>query len=79
MRRRFTLSEKIWPDTVEFVSFLEQVAGESSVALLRLVWRGFDSLSNDLQDLDLSEPLDDLERDLTQTLEEAGTPSDDGL
>ena len=69
MTRRFTVSEKIWPDTVEFGSFLEKVAGESSVSLLRLVWRGFDSLSNDLRDINLEEPLDDLERDLTQQLE----------
>jgi hypothetical protein len=69
VNRRLTLSEKIWPDTVEFVSFLEKVSGESSAALLRLVWKGFDSLSADLSAIDLSEPLDDLERDLTQQLE----------
>jgi hypothetical protein len=69
LRRRLTVSEKLWPDAIEFVQFLEQVAGESSVALLKLVWRGFDSLSADLQNVDLAEPLDDLERDLTQLLE----------
>lgn len=69
MTRRFTLSERLWPDTVEFVSFLEEVAGETSVTLLRLVWKGFDSLSKELRDLDVAEPLDDLERDLTQQLE----------
>jgi hypothetical protein len=69
LRRRFTVSEKLWPDAIEFVRFLEQAAGESSVALLKLVWRGFDSLAADLQHVDLSEPLDDLERDLAQQLE----------
>lgn len=63
------MSERLWPETLEFVSFLEQVTGEASVALLTMVWKGCDLLMGDLATIRLSEPFADLERDLTQQLE----------
>lgn len=69
MRRRFTVSEQLWPNTLEFLAALHEVTGENSAVLLQLVWQGIDALAVDLRAADLTGPLDDLERDLTQLLE----------
>lgn len=69
VRRRFTVSERRWPETVEFVAFLEQATTDVSATLLSLVWQGYDLLRQDLAEVDFSQAYDDLERNLTELLE----------
>ncbi len=69
MKRRFTISECRWPETVEFVAFLEQTFKDVSASLLSLVWQGYDSLCSDLAEIDFSQSYEDLERNLTELLE----------
>lgn len=64
--RRPTLSELVWPNDEESRRQAARWAASATVRVLDWTWRGFDALRrNVLQSLDMSQHLDQLERDLT--------------
>lgn len=65
MRRRGTLNEMLWPETDEDVALAKQWAEDVGDEVLDLVWRGYDALRSQLSSVDLSEPPEQLERNLT--------------
>jgi hypothetical protein len=69
LRIRKTVGEILWPNPGEFVRSLVGDKDAASVQLLDLVWKGYDLLVGEVANLDLSQPLDDLERSLTELLE----------
>ena len=69
MKIRRTVGEVLWPSPAEFLASLGGSRESASVALLELVWKGYDLLLGDLADIDFTRSFDDLERELTQLLE----------
>lgn len=69
MERRFSIGELRWPVSREFVSVAKQWKDNASALLLGFVWKGYDSLINDiLSKIDCSQPEDQIERSITQYL-----------
>lgn len=69
-KRRFTFSERNFPQTGEFTSLARQWNERAIEGLLNLVWRGYDLLWTEvLCQATWSGVADDIERDLTEQLE----------
>lgn len=67
---RQTYSERRWPDTPEFNEVLRRLKIGSSIRILELVWKAYDSFcAEDLSEVDCCRDDGDLERDITQLLE----------
>jgi hypothetical protein len=63
---RPTVSELVWPMDVESHQQAQEWAGAASLQVLDWTWRAFDALrTNVLNRIDLRQPLEQLERDLT--------------
>lgn len=68
--RRFTLSERRWPSTVEFTAVARQWNQDAIDILFGFVWRGYDLLLAEvLSGIDWTLVGDDIERDVTEQLE----------
>lgn len=68
--RRFTISEQRFPETPEFTSVARRWNKRAIEILLDLVWRGYDLLWLEvLSGADWTHVADDIERDLTESLE----------
>jgi hypothetical protein len=66
MTRRPTLSELIWPNDPADADLPVKWAQDVAVQALGWTWRGFDALrGNQFDGVDLAQPLEQLERDLT--------------
>ena len=67
MKRRPTFSELAWPDDPADADLPRNWARSVTVQVLDWTWRGFDELQrNHLNRVDLTQPLEQLERDLTR-------------
>ena len=67
MTRRPTLSGLLWPDDSQDSDLPQEWARNVAVRVLDWTWRAFDNLaSNHLSRIDLAQPLEQLERDLTR-------------
>ena len=67
MTRRPTPSELMWPNDPEDSELPVVWAASISVQILGWTWRAFDSLrSNHLSRIDMTQPMDQIERDLTR-------------
>lgn len=67
MTRRTTFSEMAWPDSPEAQDLAVKWAKASAFRILDWTWRAFDALSAaHLSGLDLTQPLEQLERDLVR-------------
>jgi hypothetical protein len=67
MTRRPTPSQLIWPDDPGDSDLAVAWAASISVQILGWTWRAFDSLrSNHLSRIDMTLPMDQIERDLTR-------------
>jgi len=66
MTRRAAFREQAWPEDQAFSDLALQWAGSVSECILDWVWRAFDALrTGPMTRADLSKPLEQLERDLT--------------
>ena len=67
MTRRAAFREEAWPDDPAFADLALEWSHSAATQMLEWVWRGFDQLRDEqLARVDLTEPLEQLERDLTQ-------------
>jgi hypothetical protein len=70
LAKKSTFSERRWPNTAEFTSFLSEWNASGSAVLLKLVWKGYDIFYREvLAGIDCSKDDEDLERDITMLLE----------
>ena len=70
MYRRRTIGEVRWPDTPDFMAVAEAWRARCSTYLVALVWKAYDALMlGVLNQIDLDDAEDDLERSITQLLE----------
>lgn len=68
--RRFTASERAWPDTPEFTAIARRWNQRAIEILFDHVWRGYDLLRVEVLPLiDWTTVADDIERDITEHLE----------
>jgi len=66
VNRRSTFSEMRWPTDDQSLAQANDWAGAVSLEVLKWTWLGFDLLQkDDIKKTDLSQPIDQLERDLT--------------
>jgi len=67
--RKLSIGELRWPVSQEFVSLASQWKEDASTILLGFVWKGYDSLSNDiLSKINCTQAEDQIERSITQYL-----------
>lgn len=70
LSRRFTFSERRWPQTEEFTAVARRWNSNAIDILFGMVWRGYDLLYAEVLDgADWTDVADDLERDLSEQLE----------
>ena len=69
MPRKLSIGELRWPVSQEFFSAANQWKKDASAILLSFVWKGYDSLSNDiLSKINNTQAEDQVERSITQYL-----------
>lgn len=70
LHKRKTISEVRWPNRPEIDAVRHAWTADAVTLLLGFVWQGYDLLRQEvLEQIDLSEATDDLERSVTQALE----------
>lgn len=68
--RRYTFSERRWPDTPEFATVARRWNKDAIDVLFGLIWHGYDLLLVEvLRNADWYDVKDDVERDITELLE----------